>query len=300
MLKQWDLQLLVIPAIIYIFIFFYVPMYGVIVAFQEFRLGDTFGLSEWVGLHHFRVLFADPFFPRLMRNNIVMGALRVFLYFPLPILFAVLLNELRSVKFKKFTQTVSYLPFFISWVVASTLLQDFLHVENGAFNQLLMALRITSEPIFFFGDSRYFWGLFFFSHTWKEIGFGAIIYVAAITSIDQEQYEAAAMDGATRIQRMWHITIASIKPTIIILFILNVSSFMATSFDQIMMLTNMMSNSLLRDRADILATYAFRTGLAQRRFSFASAVGLFSTIINFTLLVLANWIARRKSESSLF
>ncbi|MCL2286624.1 MAG: ABC transporter permease subunit [Firmicutes bacterium] len=300
MLKQWDLQLLVIPAIIYIFIFFYVPMYGIIIAFQEFRLGDTFGLSEWVGLEHFRVLFNDPFFPRIMRNNMVMGALRVFLYFPLPILFAVLLNELRSVKFKKFTQTVSYLPFFISWVVAATLLRDFLHVEHGAFNQLLMSMRIISEPMFIFGDGRYFWGLFFISHVWKEIGFGAIIYVAAITSIDQEQYEAASIDGASRIQKMWYITIAGIKPTIIILFILNVGSFMVTSFDQIMMLTDMMNNSFLRDRADILSTYAFRVGIANRRFSFASAVNLFATLINFAILLLANWIARRKSESSLF
>ena len=300
MAKQWDLQLLVIPAIIYVLIFFYIPMYGVITAFQEFRLGDTFGLSEWVGLHHFRVLFSDPLFPRIMRNNLVMGGLRVFIYFPIPIIFAILLNELRSAKFKKFTQTVSYLPFFISWAVAATLLFDFLSVENGAMNELLLRLRIINEPIHFFGHYRYFWGIFLLSHIWKEVGFNAIIYVAAITSVDSEQYEAASIDGANRFQKMWYITIAGIMPTIIILFILNVGSLMATSFDQIMMLTRMMDNVFLRERADVLQTYLFRIGIANRRFSFASAVGLFATMLNFTILLLANWIARRKSETSLF
>jgi putative aldouronate transport system permease protein len=300
MARQWDLQLLVIPAIIYILIFFYIPMYGIVVAFQEFRLGDTFGLSEWVGLHHFRVLFNDPLFPRIMRNNLVMGALRVFIYFPLPILFAVLLNELRSAKFKKTTQTISYLPHFISWAVAAVLMFDFMHVENGAFNELLMTLRIIDQPIHFFGNSSYFWGIVLGTHVWKQLGWDAIIYVAAITSIDQEQYEAASIDGASRIQKMWYITIAGIKPTIIILFILNVGSLMATSFDQIMMLTNMMSNAFLRETAEIFQTYSFRMGIGMRRFSFGTAVGLINTMMNFTLLLAVNWIARRKSETSLF
>jgi len=300
MLRQWDLQLLVIPAIIYILIFFYGPMYGIVIAFQDFRLGDTFGRSEWVGLHHFRVMFNDPLFPRIMRNNLVMGAMRVFIYFPLPIIFAVMLNELRSVKFKKFTQTVSYLPHFISWAVAAILMFDFFALENGAANELLMFLRIIDEPIFFFGRSQYFWGMVLGTHIWKQIGWDAIIYVAAITSVDTEQYEAASIDGASRLQKMWYITIAGIKPTIIILFILNVSTLMTTSFDQVMMLTNMMDNAFLREAAEILQTYQFRMGIGQRRFSFASAVGLFSTTMNFTLLLVANWIARRKSETSLF
>ena len=297
---QWDLQLLVVPAIIYVIIFNYVPMYGIITAFQQFRLGDTFGLSEWVGLEHFRVLFNDPNFPRLIRNNLVMGFLRIFIGFPLPILFAVMLNEIRLSSFKRVTQTISYLPHFISWAVAAALMFDFFSIDGGAVNEALIRFGFIESPLNFFGNPRYFWGLFIGTHVWKQLGWDAIIFVAAITAIDQEQYEAASIDGAGRIAKMWHITIAGIKPTIIILFILTVGSLMATSFDQVMMLTRMMTNSVLRETADILQSYTFMTGLSQRRFSFGTAVGLFTTIINFTLLIGANWVARRKSETSLF
>jgi len=300
MANQWDLQLLVIPAIIFVLIFNYIPMYGIVMAFQEFRMGDTLGMSQWVGLQHFRVLFADPLFPRLIRNNVVMGLLRILIGFPLPILFAVMLNELRFIRFKKVTQTISYLPHFISWAVAATLMFDFLDL-TGAFNAFLLWVGLVNDPIFFFGDSSYFWGVFLSTHVWKNLGWEAIIFVAAITSIDTELYEAASIDGATRLAKVWYITIQSIKPTITILFILTVGSLMATSFDQIMMLTRMMGNALLREHADILSTYVFRVGLgASMRFSFAAAVGLVATIINFTLLIGANSVARRKSETSLF
>ena len=300
MAKQWDLQILVVPAIIYVLVFNYVPMYGVIMAFQEFRLGDTLGLSQWVGLQHFRVLFADPLFPRLLRNNVVMGLLRIFIGFPLPIIFAILLNELRFLRFKKITQTISYLPHFISWAVAATLMFDFLDLD-GAFNQFLLWIGLVDAPLFFFGDSSYFWGVFIATHIWKSLGWEAIIFVAAITSIDTELYEAASIDGAGRLAKIWYITVQGIKPTIIILFILTVGSLMATSFDQIMMLTRLMGNALLREHADILSTYVFRVGLgAQMRFSFAAAVGLVAAIINFALLLGANTVARHKSETSLF
>ena len=301
-LKQWDLQLLVVPVFIYVIIFFYGPMYGIIVAFQNFRLGDTFGFSEWVGLMHFRALFDDPMFGRLMRNNIVMGLLRIFIAFPIPILFALLLNELRGKWFKKSVQTISYLPVFVSWVVISTLMQDLLGIDEGggAFNNLLIFLRVIDTPIHFFGHFRYFWQIMIGTHIWRETGFAAIIFVAAITSIDTEQYEAADIDGASRLQKIWHITLAGIKPTIIILFIMAIGGLMATSFDQIMQLTNMMGNAMLRERADILSTYAFRMGIGQMRFSFGVAVGLFASTINFGLLLFANWFARRMGETSLF
>jgi putative aldouronate transport system permease protein len=300
LLHQWDLQILVIPGIIYIFIFMYIPMYGVVMAFQNFQLGDTLGMSTWVGLEHFRVLFNDPSFPRLIRNNLAMGALRIFLGFPVPILFAVLLNELRNIKFKKTVQTISYLPHFISWAVAATLMFDFFSVDGGAVNEFLMWLGVIDAPIFFFGRSDLFWGMFIGTHVWKQLGWDAIIFVAAITGIDAELYEAASIDGAGRITQMWYITIQSIKPTIVILFILAIGSLMATSFDQVMMLTRMMDNSLLREGADILQSYTFRVGLGQMRFSFGAAVGLFTTIINFALLLGANWISRKAGETSLF
>ena len=300
MARQWHLQILVIPAIIYILIINYIPMYGIIMAFQTFRLGDTLGMSEWAGLEHFRALFSDPNFPRLIRNNVVMGLLRIFLGFPLPIVFAVMLNELRNIKFKKTVQTISYLPYFISWAVAAILMFNFFSVDGGSVNEILIGLKIIDEPIFFFGNSSYFWSMFIGTHIWKQLGWDAIIFVAAITSIDPELYEAASINGAGRLTKMWYITISGIKSTIIILFILTVGSLMATSFDQIMMLTRMMDNALLRESADILQSYTFRMGIGQMRYSFGSAVGLFTTMINFLLLLGANWISRRWSETSLF
>jgi putative aldouronate transport system permease protein len=300
MINQWDLQLLVIPPILYVILFFYGPMYGIITAFQEFKLGDKFGFSEWVGLRHFKTLFEDPNFVRLMRNNLVMGLLRIIIGFPIPIIFALLLNELRTVWFKKTVQTISYLPYFVSWTVIAALMFDFFSLEHGAVNELLMALGILKEPRNWFGNSEFFWGLFTVTHVWQSMGFSAIIFIAGISSIDPELYEAASIDGAGRFRQMWSITLAGIKPTIIILFILTVGSLMATSFDQVMMLTRMMQNSFLRETADILQSYSFRVGIGQRRFSFGSAVGFYTTMINFVLLVIANWISRRFSETSLF
>jgi putative aldouronate transport system permease protein len=300
MIRQWDLQILVIPAIIYILIFNYIPMYGIVMAFQNFKLGDAIGLSKWVGFEHFRALFADPVFTRLIRNNIVMGLLRIVIGFPLPILFAVMLNELRSLKFKKVTQTISYLPYFISWAVTAVLMFNFFSVDGGTVNEFLMKLKIVEKPVYFFGNSSYFWSMFIGTHVWKQLGWDAIIYVAAITAVDSELYEAAEIDGAGRLAKIWFITIQSIMPTIIILFILTVGNLMATSFDQIMMLTRMMDNSLLRETAEILQSYTFRVGLGQMRYSFGAAVGLFTTMINFMLLLCANWISHRSSETSLF
>jgi putative aldouronate transport system permease protein len=300
MLKQWDLQLLVVPAVLYVILFFYGPMYGIITAFQEFKLSDKFGFSEWVGLKHFIALFNDPNFGRIMRNNIVMGMLRIVIGFPVPIIFALLLNELRITWFKKTVQTISYLPYFVSWAVIAVLMFDFFSLENGAVNELLVRVGILEKPLYWFGNKDYFWGLFIGTHIWQSTGFSAIIFIAGISAIDMELYEAASIDGAGRFKQIWHITLAGIKPTIVILFILTVGSLMATSFDQIMMLTRMMDNSFLRETADILQSYSFRVGIGQRRYSFGAAVGLYTTLINFVLLVCANWIARRTGETSLF
>lgn len=298
-IKQADLQILVIPAIIHILIFAYVPMYGILMAFQEFDLGDFPGLSRWVGLKHFQLLFNDPNFMNVLRNTIVISVLKLLICFPVPILFAVLLNEITSKNFKKSVQTISYLPHFISWVVAATLLFDFFSVDNGAINSALQAIGIIKEPIYFFGKGEYFWWMLVGTDIWKELGWNAIIYIAAITSIDSELYEAAGIDGANRYQKMWHITVASIKPTIILLFILTVGNLLNANFDQIMMLTNQMQNSQLRDFGDVIDTYVFRVGLREGRFSYAAAAGLFKAVINFGLLLGANKIASR-TENALF
>ncbi|MGN0478263.1 MAG: ABC transporter permease [Hominenteromicrobium sp.] len=300
MLNQWDLQILLIPGIILVLIFCYVPMYGVIMGFQDFKLGDFPGFSQWAGLKHFKIMFADKYFGLAMRNTLVISALKLFIGFPIPILFAVLLNEMKNQPIKKTVQTVSYLPHFISWVVTATLMFDLLSTDGGAVNEFLMWIGVIKEPIGFFTNGKYFWGLTLVTDIWKELGWNAIIFVAAITSISQDMYEAADIDGATRVQKMWHITIKSIKPTIILMFIFQVGGILNANFDQIMMLTKQMGNAMLKEYADVIDTFIYRLGVSQGRFSFAAAAGLFKSVINFGLLLGANWIAGKFGESQLF
>jgi len=300
MLLQWDLQLLVIPGIIFVFVFMYIPMYGILMAFQNFQLGDIPGFSEWAGLEYFRQLIADPFFPRVVRNTLAMSLLRIFIGFPMPIIFALILNEVRISKFKKPVQTISYLPHFISWVVAATLMFDIMDYDNGMINNALMALGLIKEPILFFGRSQYFWAIATVTDIWKTIGWNAIIFIAAITSVDPELYEAAAIDGAGRLQRIWYITLQCILPTIVILFIFTVGSLLSSNFDQVFMLTRQMGNSSIMETADVIDTYILRTGLRGMRYSFAAAAGFFRTVVNFSLVLFANWLANRYGGRGLF
>lgn len=298
--KQMDLQMLVIPSIIHVLVFCFIPLYGLLMAFQEFNLGDFPGFSQWAGLKQFTYLFRDPNFGKVMRNTLVVSALKLLINFPVPILFAVLVNEINRQFFKKTVQTISYLPHFISWVVASTLMFDFLSTDNGAVNSLLMSLKLIDAPIPFFMRGEMFWGILVVTDLWKEVGWNAIIFIAAITGVDSQMYEAAAIDGAGRLQRIWYITLATIKPTIVLLFIFTVGGVLNANFDQIMTLTNQMGNSMLREYADVIDTYIYRVGLREGRYSFAAAAGLFKSAINFILLLVANYIAGKLGESSLF
>ena len=297
-LKQADLQVLVIPAIFLIVIFSYIPMYGVLMGFQDFQLGDFPGLSPWVGFRHFKTLLQDPNIPIVMRNTLVISLLKTVINFPAPILFAVLLNELMGKHFKKAVQTISYLPHFISWVVAATLMFDFFSVDNGAVNSALVGMGIIQKPIHFFGKAEYFWGMSVLTDLWKGLGWNSIIYFAAISSVDAQLYEAAEIDGAGRFTKMWHITIATILPTIVLLFVFNIGGLLNANFDQIMMLTNQMTNPLLRSHADVLDTYVYRVGLRESRYSFGAAAGLFKSAVNILLLLAANKIAGKISGTS--
>lgn len=298
--KQWDLQLMVIPALLFILLFSYLPMYGIMMAFQEFRMGDFPGFSAWKGFDQFVRLFKDPNFFNVLRNTVVISALKLVVGFPLPIMLAIALNEITNLPFKKTVQTISYLPHFISWVVAATLMFDFLSADNGAVNNMLKGLGLTKEPIMFFGKGEYFWPIAVFTDLWKELGWNAIIYIAAITAIDAELYEAAEIDGAGRFAKMWHITVASIRPTILLLLIMTVGNLLNANFDQIMTLTNQMGNARLREYADVIDTYVYRMGIGQARFSFAAAAGLFKAVINFGLLLGANYLSGKAGETALF
>lgn len=298
---QWDLQIMVIPGIIFLFIFAYIPIYGVIMAFQEFRIGDFPGMSEWVGMKHFAELITrDPKFPNLLRNTLVLGVLKLIINFPIPIIFAVFINEIRHPKFKKSVQTISYLPHFISWVVAARLMVDFFSPDGGAVNDFLMFIGIIDKPIPFFMRGEYYWGMAVATDLWKEVGWNSIIFLAAIASIDPELYEAADIDGATRVGKVRYITLASIRPTIVLLLIFTIGNLLNANFDQAYMLTNRMNNRMLLTYADVFDTYVLRVGIAQSRFSFAAAAGLFRAVINFALLLSANKLADKLGETALF
>jgi len=298
MLDQWDLQILVIIPLILIFVFSYIPIYGILMAFQEFRLGDFPGFSQWVGFKQFITLFKSDAFPKVLRNTLAIGFLKIVINFPVPILFAVMINELRGKIFKKSVQTISYLPHFISWVVAAKLMFDFFSVDGGAVNTLLVNLHILKAPVPYFGKPEYFWGMAVVTDLWKELGWNSIIFLAAIAGIDSEMYEAADIDGASRLKKMWYITIAAIMPTIVLLLIFTVGRLLDANFDQIMQLTNMMGNPILRETADVIDTNVYRVGISQARFSYGAATGLFKAVINFGLLLSVNKLADRLTHTA--
>jgi len=294
------MQLMVLPAILLILLFSYVPMYGVVMAFQDYKLGDFPGASQWVGLKQFQILFRDPNFGNMMRNTLAINGLKLLICFPAPILFAVLLNEIKVLPFKKTVQTISYLPHFISWVVAAKLMFDLFTPDNGAVNNALKSLGFIDRPIHFFGQAKYFWGMLIGTDIWKELGWNAIIFVAAITAIDADLYEAADIDGAGRYSKMWYVTVASIMPTIVLLLIFDIGWLLDANFDQIMMLTNQMGNAKLRSAADVIDTYVYRVGVKDARYSFGTAAGLFKSVISFVLLMSANATARKLGQPVLY
>ena len=298
--QQRELQLMVIPFMILLFIFCYIPMYGLLMAFQQYKLGDIPGVSPWVGFNHFEMLFKSPEFLGIMRNTFGITLLKLVINFPLPIIFAILLNEVKGNLFKRSVQTISYLPHFVSWVVVAGLVFDFVSVDGGALNTLLIKIGAIDTPITFMGEPRFFWSIVVLTDLWKELGWNAIIYIAAMSAIDPELYQAADIDGAGRMRKIWHITLSGIKPTIVILFILAVSNLLSAGFEQILLLTNNLANTTVQDVAEVLDTYVYRTGITQMRYSYATAAGLFKSLVSVALLTIANYGARLLGEESLW
>ncbi|GLX69495.1 ABC transporter permease [Paenibacillus glycanilyticus] len=293
-LKQWDLQLMVIPALLLIFVFSYIPMYGVLTAFQNYNIFKGFLDSPWVGFKHFEMFFHAPEFERVMRNTIIISALKLLFGFPAPIVLALMLNEVKNMYFKRVVQTVSYLPHFLSWVIVSGFAMSILSVENGSLNILLESLHLIKEPISFLAIPEYFWTIIVTTGIWKEIGFSSIVYLAAIAGIDPNMYEAASIDGASRFKQIFMITIPTIMPVVIIFLILAIGNLLSAGFEDLLLLG---VNPVLRDVSDVLDTYVYRTGITGQRFSYATAVGLFKAIISVGLLTFANLLARRTGNS---
>lgn len=292
---QRHLQTMALLGVVWMLIFNYIPMYGIIIAFKEFNIVDSIAAAPWVGLEHFRAFMEDENLRDVIRNTLGISLIKLFIGFPLPILFALFLNELRSVRFKKSVQTISYLPHFLSWVILGGILTTWL-ADVGVINQVLLALHLIDQPISYLAEPTYFWAIVIISDIWKELGWSAIIYLAAMASVSPEMYEAATIDGAGRFQKMWYITLPGIQSTIAILFILAVSGVLNSNFDQILVLRN----SLNESASNVIDIYVYQTGLLSGRFSYSTAIGLIKSVIALILLLIANQVTKRLNNTSLF
>ncbi len=285
--------LMLAPVVAYYLIFHYGPMYGAQIAFRDFSPAKGIWGSRWVGLAHLQSFIKGFYFTRLLRNTLLINILDLLFGFPAPIVLALLLNEVRWDPFKRFVQTITYMPHFISMVVVIGILADFT-ARDGLVNNVLSAFGVAATP--FLQAPGWFRGLYVGSGIWQNVGWGSIIYLAALASIDPTLYEAAMVDGAGRLRQLWHITLPGIAPTIIILLILRVGNMMSVGYQKIIL----MYNPLTYETADVISTYVYRKGILEMGFSFSAAVGLLNSVINFALLILANSISRRVNETSLW
>ncbi|WP_212758616.1 ABC transporter permease [Paenibacillus sinopodophylli] len=293
---QRYLMILTLPAVIWLIIFHYVPMYGIIIAFEEYNPVQGFTFSPWVGLANFKELFIDPSFLDSVVNTFKISFLKLLFGFPAPILLAIMLNELRAQRLKKIVQSLSYLPYFISWVFVVGFMYTLLDPRTGALSGLLQWLGLISQEQLLMGDPKTFTTLVVVSEVWKNIGWNSIIFLAAIASIDPQLYEAATVDGAGRFRKIWHVTLPAIKPTVVILLILNVGGLVNANFDQLFL----MKNSMTQDQANVLSIYSYEMGLVLGRFSYGTAVGLFQSVVAFLLMLGANYSSRKITNESLF
>ena len=292
--KNLDLYLLLIPGLIFIIIFRYTPMYGLVIAFQDYNIFEGVKGSQWVGLQQFEKLFHSAQFLQVLTNTLLISIYKIVILFPIPIFIAVVLNEIRSMFFKRSVQTIIYLPHFLSWVIVSGLVINVLSPSTGIINNVIVSLG--GSPISFLMDNHWFRSVIVFSEGWKEIGYSAIIYIASIAGIDQEQYEAAKVDGASRIMKILHITIPGIWSIILLMFILRLGSILNDNMEQILLLYN----SVVYQTGDVIGTYVYRVGLGQQDYSFSTAVGLFDSVIGFILVMSGNFISKKSTDRSVW
>ena len=287
--KHREYYLILLPVLVFFLIFCYGPMYGVTIAFKDFnpRLGILGSPWSTPWYKYFKQAFSTDLFMRSVRNTLIISFLKIVVAFPLPIIFAVLIDELPGIRFKKAIQTVSYLPYFISWVVIGGILHNVLSTNGGALNIIIEFFG--GSPINFFGKPTVFRSLVFFSYVWKTIGYSSVVYLAAISGIDQEQFEAARIDGANRFQLVRHITIPCIMPVITIMLILDLGSIMSAGFDQVFNLYSEPVYSV----GDIIDTYVYRVGLVKQQYSYSAAVGLFKNIIGLILVLGSNLVVKK-------
>jgi putative aldouronate transport system permease protein len=291
--RDWQLYSLAVLPLLFFLIFRYLPMLGNVIAFRRFQPGGSIFGEYWVGLRYVRMFLTDPTFWNVFTNTVILGALTLVVCFPLPIVLALLLNELRSRRIKRFVQSVSYLPHFLSIVIVAAMVMQMLSVD-GTVNQLVRAFG--GDPIPFLQRPEWFRTIYVSSEVWQTVGWGTILYLAALTTIDDNLYEAARIDGANRWRQIWHVTLPGIRPTMVTLLILNIGTFMAVGFEKILLLYN----PLTYPTADVISTYLYRMGFQSSNFSYAAAIGLFEAVIGLTLVLSANAISRRAVGASLW
>lgn len=299
--KRWRLfrsnigmYVLLIPGLLFLLLFKYTPMYGIIIAFQDFNIFDGISGSQWVGLEQFRKLISSEEFIQVFRNTLLISLYKIFLLFPIPILIALFINEVGKMWFKKTVQTIIYLPHFLSWVVIAGLFVNILSPTTGLVNELIVALG--GKPVSFLIDNHFFRSVVVFTGGWKESGWNAIIFIAAIAGIEQEQYEAAAIDGAGRIKQMLHITLPGIAPTIVLMFILRIGNLLEAGTEQILTLYN----PVVYETGDVIGTFVYRVGLGKMDYSFSTAVGLFNSVVGFLLIVSGNLLSKKLTNRSIW
>lgn len=292
--KNRYLLLLLLPGIVFFIIFRYLPIYGLQIAFKDYKFLLGIHDSAWIGFQEFQRMFALQSFREVFRNTLVISFFQLVIGFPAPIIFALLLNEIRHVSFKKWVQTISYIPHFVSWVVLGGIFMQFLSPSIGPVNIIIQALG--GKPIYFLADPKWFRGVLVSTNIWKSIGWNSIIYLAALSSIDPALYEAARIDGAGRFKQIIHITIPSIMPIITIMLIFATGKVVNDNFDQVFNLYNPAVYSV----GDVLSTYTYRRGVVEMKYSFATAVGLFKNVISFSLVCASNYIAKKINDYGLW
>ncbi len=294
MQRNWVLYLMVLPGMLALIIFRYVPMYGVLMAFEKYMPAKGILGSKWVGFQHFVNFFHSPYFGRLLGNTFMLGIVTLVFTFPAPILLALLLNEVRNPRFKRVTQTISYVPYFISTVIVVGLLKDMTSTNDGIINTAIVALG--GQKIDFFASPQWFRPLYVISSIWSGIGYNSIIYLAAISGINPELYESAVLDGASRMKQAIHITIPCISSTIVILLIFAVGGIVGNDYQKILL----MQSPLTYETSDVISTYVYREGILGGSYSYTTAINLFTSLISLFFILITNWVARKAGESSIF
>lgn len=294
MKQNYQLYIFLLPAIVFIVLFMYMPLYGLQIAFKTYRAGEGIWGSQWVGLKWFQQFFSTPRCWEIIRNTLTVSLYSLVASFPLPIVLAIILNYVKNLRFKKFAQTVTYMPYFISTVVLVSMMSLFFSPTSGFVNTMIK--NLGGEPIYFMGIPSLFKHMYVWSGVWQGMGYSSIIYIAALSGVSPELHESAVIDGANILQRIWHIDVPTIMPTMVILLIMSLGNVMNVGYEKVLL----MQNDLVIDVAEVISTYVYRIGLVNNQFSFSTAIGLMNNIINFIILVAANKLSNKIFGSGLW